>query len=165
MTALFPGVYRGTVENEVDPLQRGRVQVSVPSVFGEGKLAWAEACVRYAGDQVGAAFVPARGAQCFVAFEGGNPDYPVLLGVTWGRRQCPAPPIPDTHVFATKCVEVTVSDVAGAGGVKVKVSPPAVTMPVAVTLGAAGIELSVGATTIALDGVRVSINKGALEVI
>ena len=34
MTQFF-GKYRGKVENNVDPLQQGRVQVSVPAVLGE----------------------------------------------------------------------------------------------------------------------------------
>ena len=42
MSLRFYGVYRGTVESNVDPLLRGRVQVSVPEVFGDGRLAWAE---------------------------------------------------------------------------------------------------------------------------
>ena len=46
----FYGKYRGTVVNNVDPMQRGRVQVSVPAVLGGGRSSWAEACVPYAGD-------------------------------------------------------------------------------------------------------------------
>jgi hypothetical protein len=32
VTQQFFGKYRGTVENNVDPLQQGRIQVSVPAV-------------------------------------------------------------------------------------------------------------------------------------
>ena len=41
----FYGKYRGKVENNVDPLQQGRVQVSVPAVLGDGRLSWAMPCV------------------------------------------------------------------------------------------------------------------------
>ena len=34
----FLSKYRGTVENNVDPMQLGRIQVSVPSVLGEGRM-------------------------------------------------------------------------------------------------------------------------------
>ena len=32
------GKYRGTVVNNVDPMVRGRVQVAVPAVLGDGRL-------------------------------------------------------------------------------------------------------------------------------
>ena len=34
----FFGKYRGKVENNVDPQQLGRVQVSAPAVLGQGTL-------------------------------------------------------------------------------------------------------------------------------
>lgn len=36
---------RGKVENNADPKLMGRIQVSVPSVLGVGRLAWAMPCV------------------------------------------------------------------------------------------------------------------------
>jgi hypothetical protein len=35
MTQFF-GKYRGKVANNLDPMQQGRIQVSVPAVLGEG---------------------------------------------------------------------------------------------------------------------------------
>lgn len=49
----FFGKYRGKVENNLDPLQQGRVQVSVPAVLGEGRASWAMPCVPFAGNGVG----------------------------------------------------------------------------------------------------------------
>ena len=43
MTRFF-GKYRGQVTNNIDPLQIGRVQVSVPAVLGDGSLSWAMPC-------------------------------------------------------------------------------------------------------------------------
>ena len=37
MTEFF-GKYRGSVANNMDPMQQGRIQVSVPSVLGDGQL-------------------------------------------------------------------------------------------------------------------------------
>ena len=65
-------------------MQRGRVQVSVPAVLGDGQLSWAEACVPYAGDSVGLFVVPPVGANVWVEFEGGDPAYPILGGCFWG---------------------------------------------------------------------------------
>ncbi|HEX6229566.1 MAG TPA: phage baseplate assembly protein V, partial [Solirubrobacterales bacterium] len=73
MSSYF-GKYRGTVEQNLDPLQQGRLQVKVPAVLGDGTLSWAMPCVPYAGSQVGFYAVPPIGANVWVEFEGGDPD-------------------------------------------------------------------------------------------
>lgn len=165
MSRTFFGVYRGTVENNVDPMTRGRVQVSVPAVLGDGRLAWAEPCVPYAGSQVGTFAVPPVGASAWVQFEGGDPDYPVLMGCFWGDAESPAPGLPQVLMFATDGVTVTASGVPGGGGLTIEVGSPAVAVPITLSLGPTGIELSTGASKITLDGAKVSINDGALDVI
>ena len=70
-------------------MQRGRVQVAVPAVLGSGRLSWAEACVPYAGDQVGLFAVPPVGANVWVEFEAGDPDHPILAGCFWGAGSGP----------------------------------------------------------------------------
>ena len=164
MTAFF-GKYRGTVVNNLDPMQRGRVQVSVPAVLGSGRLSWAEACVPYAGDQVGLFAVPPVGANVWVEFEAGDPDHPILAGCFWGQGQAPGDGLPTTKVFETDGVTITVDDLPGGGGLTVEVAPPAV--PVAMTLActSAGIELSIGASKLVLSTTSVSVNNGALEVV
>jgi hypothetical protein len=164
MSLRFYGVYRAKVEANIDPLLRGRVQVSVPEVFGDGRLAWAEPCHAYAGDQVGSFALPPVGTSGWVQFERGDPDFPVLIGCLWQNGQSPAPGLPEVKVFATDAITVTLSDVSGAGGVTVEVGPPAVPMAMKLVLGPSGIELSSGSSSVVLDGVKVSLNNGALEV-
>lgn len=164
MSPPFYGVYRGKVEANLDPMSRGRVQVSVPAVLGEGRLAWAEPCVAYAGDQVGTFAVPPVGASCWVQFDGGETDHPVLMGCFWEARESPAPGLPQVLMFASDGIKVTVSTVPGAGGITVEVGSPAVAVPVKLVMGAQGIELSSGGASVKLDAVKVSMNNGALEV-
>ncbi len=45
----FFGKYRGKVENNIDPMLMGRVQVSVAAVLGDGRSSWAMPCAPYAG--------------------------------------------------------------------------------------------------------------------
>jgi hypothetical protein len=163
VTSFF-GLYRGRVETNTDPLLRGRVQVSVPEVFGDGRLAWAEPCTPYAGNQVGNFALPPVGASAWIQFERGDPDYPVLAGCMWQAGESPAPGIEQIKMIATSSITITLSDTPGAGGVTIEVKPPAVSVPVKLALGPKGIELSSGASSVVLDGVKVSVNNGALEV-
>jgi hypothetical protein len=160
----FFGKYRGNVVNNADPLTRGRVQVSVPAVLGSGKLSWAEACVPYAGDQVGFFAVPPVGANVWVEFEGGDPDHPILAGCFWGQGQAPGTGLPTTKVLQTDGVAVTLEDLPGEGGLTIEVGSPAVSVPMRLACTASGIELSIGASKVLLSASSVNINNGALEV-
>jgi hypothetical protein len=163
--STFYGKYRGLVENNLDPLQRGRVQVSVPAVLGESRMSWAEPCVPYAGDGVGLFAVPPVGASAWVEFEAGDPDRPILAGCFWAPGQVPATPaVPDVKVWKTAGVSLTLSDMPGGGGLTIEVGPPAVPLVMKVGCTASGIELSVGASTVTLTATSVSVNNGALEV-
>jgi hypothetical protein len=74
----FPGLYRGTVINAVDPLARGRLQVTVPGVGGNTPM-WAERCAPL-GAPAGGRGGGAVGGQVWVMFEQGDPAFPVVIG-------------------------------------------------------------------------------------
>ena len=134
MTQFF-GKYRGKVENNVDPMQLGRVQVGVPAVLGGGRLSWAMPCVPYAGPGVGFFAIPPVGANIWVEFEDGKPDSPIWSGCFWGTGEAPALAA-ETKVFKTDCITLTFSDMPGAGGVTLEVGPPAVSTPLKLVLDA-----------------------------
>jgi Type VI secretion system/phage-baseplate injector OB domain len=162
----FYGKYRGKVENNVDPLQQGRLQVSVPAVLGDGRLSWAMPCVPFAGSQVGFFAIPPVGANLWVEFEGGETDFPIWTGCFWGTGEVPAAPaIADMKMLKTGSITLTLSDLPGAGGFTVEVNPPAVTTPLKLVFNASGIELSNGSASVKLTPASVSVNNGALEVI
>jgi len=162
----FFGKYRGQVENNIDPMQLGRVQVSVPAVLGEGTLSWAMPCAPYAGSGVGFFAVPPVGANVWVEFEAGDPDYPIWSGCFWGVGEVPAlPALPQMKVLKTDSITLTLSDLPGVGGFTLEVDPPAVATPLKLVFDATGIELSNGAASVKLTPVSVSVNNGALEVI
>src|ERR1700721_1594160 len=90
----YYGKYRGLVIDNLDPLQTGRIMAQVPAVAGEIPSTWALPCVPAAGIQSGIFIVPAIGAQVWIEFEQGDPDYPIWTGGFWGTAA-------EVPVFAT----------------------------------------------------------------
>ncbi|MBI9048803.1 MAG: hypothetical protein JEZ00_05275 [Anaerolineaceae bacterium] len=162
----FFGKYRGKVENNIDPMMLGRVQVSVPSVLGDGSLSWAMPCVPYAGSGVGFFMIPPNGANLWVEFEGGDIDYPIWSGCFWGIGEVPATPaIPQMKIIKMDSITLTMSEIPGVGGVTLEVSPPSVPIPLTMTFDLTGIKLDAGPLgTIELTPAGVKINGGALEI-
>lgn len=162
----FYGKYRGQVQNNIDPMQLGRVQVSCPAVLGDGTLSWAMPCVPYAGSGVGFFAIPPTGANIWVEFEGGDPDYPIWSGCFWGTGEVPVTPaLPQTKMLKTDAITLKLDDLPGIGGVTLEVASPAVPMTLTMSFTATGIEIVNGAAKIKLTPVSVSVNDGALEVI
>src|SRR5271166_5852979 len=97
---LFYGKYRGVVIDNIDPIQIGRILAQVPDVLDEVPSRWALPSVPAAGIQAGMFIVPPIGAQVWIEFERGDPDYPIWTGGFWGAPpDIPAlaispPPIP-----------------------------------------------------------------------
>lgn len=85
----FYGKYRGTVVNNTDPLQQGRIQALVPEVLGEIPSGWAVPCVPYAGPLAGFFALPVPGASVWIEFEAGDPSRPIWTGGWW-----PTPGVP-----------------------------------------------------------------------
>lgn len=75
-----PGIYRGTVFSNRDPLERRRLKVTIPSITGESPTSWAWP-LENASLKVDP---PAVGQGVWVMFENGDPAYPVWVG-TFGK--------------------------------------------------------------------------------
>lgn len=165
MTTFF-GKYRGKVENNLDPNQQGRVQISCPAVLGSGSLAWAMPCVPYAGSQVGFFAAPPVGANVWVEFEGGDTRYPIWTGCFWGQGELPSDAsLPTGRIFITDGLKAVLTDLPGATSLSIELSPPGAAIAMKLAFTASGIELSCGAASVKLDPATVKINDGALEVI
>lgn len=93
LSSLYPedklfGIYLGKVEYNIDPMQLGRVKVRVPGLDGPAslvkteKLPWATLATSPfgGGADYGIFTVPPIGSYVWIMFNGGHPDYPVVIG-------------------------------------------------------------------------------------
>jgi hypothetical protein len=164
----YYGKYRGTVLNNIDPMQLGRIQAIVPDVSTLLPTSWAMPCVPIAGKQMGTFFAPQVGAGVWIEFEQGNPDYPIWVGGYYSEADVPAmaravPPGLSGFTFQTTLQNgITVSDTPGpTGGILLKTTTGAM-----ISISDIGITISNGqGATISLMGPTVDINLGALTVI
>ena len=162
----FFGKYRGKVELNLDPLGLGRVQVSVADVMGDGTLAWAMPCLPGAGPGVGFFTIPPVGANVWVEFERGDPDYPIWCGGFWDAGDTPAtmgPTQPVTHVWAGDNFRFEILDAPGLGELTLTITTA--TGDATLTAGAASMELSFSGSTVSLGADGVTINNGNLKVL
>jgi uncharacterized protein involved in type VI secretion and phage assembly len=165
----YYGIYRGTVVNNIDPLQIGRIMALVPDVGGLTPSTWAMPCVPIAGKQMGTFFVPQVGAGVWVQFEGGDPDSPVWTGGWWGNAaEVPAlalagvPGDPNMVLQSTLQNTVVISDLPGpTGGIMLKSTTGAT-----IIVNDTGIYIQNGkGASLVMVGPTVTINNGALVVV
>jgi uncharacterized protein involved in type VI secretion and phage assembly len=87
------GVYPGTVsEIKRDPDGLGSVKLTLPWApdTGRGKYeAWARVATLMGGNNRGSWFIPDPGDEVLIAFEGGDPRRPFVLGGLWNGRDKP----------------------------------------------------------------------------
>jgi uncharacterized protein involved in type VI secretion and phage assembly len=168
-TNRYFGKYRGTVVNNVDPMQMARLQVMVTDVSGVIPSTWALPCFPIAGKQMGAYFVPQVGSGVWVEFEQGNPDYPIWTGCYYGSAaEVPAlalagnPASPSILLQTTAQNTFVISDLPGpTGGIMLK-SASGATLIVNDT----GIYLQNGkGASLVMTGPTVTLNNGAFTVV
>jgi hypothetical protein len=169
----FYGKYRGTVINNIDPEQIGRIMAIVPAVSNVIPTSWAMPCVPFAGKAEGFFAVPQIGSGVWIEFEGGDPDKPIWVGGFWGAfAEVPTlalvpPPIPPGQ---NVCIQTTlqnmmmVSDAPPTpltGGIVLKSTTGAM-----IVVNDTGIYIQNGkGAAITMIGPAVDINMGALTII
>jgi Type VI secretion system/phage-baseplate injector OB domain len=163
------GKYRGTVVNNVDPMQIGRIQALVPDVAGLLPSSWAMPCLPVAGINTGIFTVPMIGAGVWVEFEQGDSDYPIWVGGFWGTAaEVPLlshlvpPAVPGFTIQTPLKTGMVISDAPGpTGGIQLQTATGAM-----ISVTDVGIIISNGkGAIINLTGPTVDVNLGALTVV
>ena len=161
----FHGIYPGKVELNVDPLNMGRIQVSVSDVGGSSLLSWAMPCLPVTGRNTGMFTVPPVGGGVWVAFVRGDTDYPVWMGGYFVNGEAPSlsrnvpPGISGITLQTQNSNGVVISDAPG-GGILIQTTGGA-----KISVTDSGITISTGkGATLSLQGDTVDVNSGALTV-
>jgi uncharacterized protein involved in type VI secretion and phage assembly len=167
----FFGKYRGTVSDNADATDRGRIKVKVPAVLGAVE-AWAMPCVPYAGQGVGFYSLPASGTGIWVEFEAGDPSYPIWTGCFWGDGELPDPGGADVKIWKTDKVTLRIDD--SADELKMETtSESKVTLASDIksesggakhTVGSSGVVSELGSGKVEVTTAAVKVNNGAIEV-
>ena len=164
----FFGKYRGTVVNNVDVMQMGRIMAIVPDVSAVALTSWCMPCVPVAGIQTGVFTVPPIGAGVWIEFEQGDPDYPIWSGCYWGSpAEVPAmahlvpPAVFGLTMQTTLQNGIVISDVPGpTGGIMLKSTTGAT-----IIVNDTGIYIQNGkGASIVMTGPTVTINAGAMVI-
>lgn len=178
-SARWYGVYPALVNDIKDPDGQGRVQITLPwapDTDGGAYEAWARLATMMAGSNRGSWFVPDVNDEVLVAFEGGDPRRPYVVGALWNGSDAPPESMDGSGRNAKKVlrsrngVKVTLDDTDGQeqlvletpGGQKVtlKDGPGAIELVDSngnsVKLESAGITVTASA--------KVTINAGTAEI-
>jgi uncharacterized protein involved in type VI secretion and phage assembly len=152
----FYGKYRGIVTDVDD--STWRIKASVPNVLpGGSATGWCMPCVPYAGPQVGFLMLPEVGSAVWIEFEGGDPSYPIWVGMYWTSGDLPS--------NASASVK---SIITSAGSIAFDNDQSSITLTDAqnntVVLDSDGVTSTSGSNIVAIGTSSVSVNDGALEV-
>lgn len=86
------GVYPALVSDLNDPDKLGRVKITLPwapDTNGGQYSAWARIATLMAGNKRGTWFIPDVNDEVLVAFEGGDPRSPYVVGALWNGSDAP----------------------------------------------------------------------------
>ena len=166
------GKYAGEVNDNADQERMGRLQVRCKAVFG-AELVWAMPCVPYAGPGVGFHFIPPKGAQVWVEFEGGDTSRAIWTGCFWAKDQMPDDAeSADIKLIVTYKATLKIDDASGEVVIKnaddssitwsgdVKTEAGAATH----TVGADGVVSESTPGKVEVGAAGVTINNGAFKV-
>jgi uncharacterized protein involved in type VI secretion and phage assembly len=86
------GVYPALVTDIADPDSQGRVKIALPWAPDPGGgqySAWARLATLMGGNNRGSWFIPDVDDEVLVAFEGGDPRRPYVVGALWNGKDAP----------------------------------------------------------------------------
>jgi len=173
----FYGVYMALVTDVQDPDGLGRVRVRLPWATdpdGDAYEIWARLATMMAGSNRGSWFIPEPDDEVLIAFEGGDPRSPIVIGALWNGVDSPPEQMDDNNnirsITSRSGIRVAFDDSDGGvqftietpGGQKVVCSDTPASMELS---DSNGNRIMMDASGITLDtGANVTINATMLKV-
>jgi hypothetical protein len=152
------GKYRGVVQNIDDPQAMGRVQATVPAVYGEVPSPWAMPCVPFAGDAHGLALIPEVGDGVWIEFEGGDISRPIWSGCWWADGQRPDPADNTARLLATSAGHKVLIDEAAD---EIRIVHPG---GAEIVIASGEIRLSLGPSSLKITSSEINLNNGMAKI-
>ena len=173
----FYGVYMALVTDVQDPDGLGRVRVRLPWATdpdGDAYEIWARLATMMAGSNRGSWFIPEPDDEVLIAFEGGDPRSPIVIGALWNGVDSPPEQMDDNNnirsITSRSGIRVAFDDSDGGvqftvetpGGQKIVCSDTPASMELS---DSNGNRMMMDASGITLDtGANVTINATMLKV-
>jgi len=177
------GVYPATVVDNQDPNTQGRVKVRLPwSPDGSSAYeTWARLATMMAGGNRGTWFVPDVDDEVLVAFGGGSPDHPYVVGALWNGQDSPPQTMDSDNnvkaIVSRNDIRVSLDDTQGAetltlstpGGQKLTLTDQGSTIRLedsngnSLEMASGGVTLTV-ASTLTIQAATISISSGTGDV-
>ncbi len=163
----YYGKYRGTVINNVDPEQRGRIMAIVPDVLGMAPSSWAMPCFPVAGKQNGVYAVPKIGDGVWVEFEQGDSNYPIWVGCFWGSAaEVPLAALAGNQADPNIVIQSFLQNAIVISDLPPSVPPPAMPASVPPPTGGITLKSTSGAYIVVNDlGIFISDGVGSISII
>jgi uncharacterized protein involved in type VI secretion and phage assembly len=181
------GVYSALVTDIKDPDGLGRVKVKLPwspDNSGSGYEVWARLAVLMAGNHRGTWFIPDPDDEVLVAFEGGDPRLPCVVGALWTGRDTPPESMDGAGnnykktIRSRNGVKITLNDQDGQetltletpGGQKLTLQDGPGSVEIkdsngnSLKMEASGVTLQVAATLTITAGARIDVTSGLVNV-
>jgi uncharacterized protein involved in type VI secretion and phage assembly len=158
------GKHRAKVVHNVDPENRGRLEVSVEEVRGENVTEWALPAAPYAGNGVGLFALPPEGANVWVEYEAGNLEVPIWSGCFWAKDEiASADAVPE--VVFLKTSQASIRFDTQAGEVKIKLQGTTITLTASeAKIESPQVTLTANGATVQLTASGLDALQGALSV-
>lgn len=86
------GLLYATVSDVADPDKLGRVKLTLPTLGDTVESTWARVLAPGAGEKHGVYWPLEVGDEVLVAFVGGHPEHPVVIGALWSQQKLAAVP-------------------------------------------------------------------------
>jgi hypothetical protein len=161
----FFGKYRGLVQENNDPMFRGRLKVLVPQVLGDTEV-YALPCVPYAGKGVGFFAMPEPDTVVWIEFEAGDPSYPIWSGCTWALGDIDvADALPHVKFLKTKKFTIRIDDLLGEVVVENEAGASITLGLLDLTIKHTSVICDASGKKTALTPASFSVNNGALTVL